>query len=58
MEARKSLIEIADNECIFWDNACTVVGFLPFQYLIYSFWTPNSITQMAWNEVSVKMDNS
>ncbi|OQY37222.1 MAG: hypothetical protein B6229_08810 [Spirochaetaceae bacterium 4572_7] len=45
---RLSLIEKSNNDCIFWDNGCTVYEDRPLQCRSYPFWAHNLINEDTW----------
>lgn len=48
---RISLIEKDNNDCIFWENGCTVYEARPLQCRSYPFWAHNLINQETWDNV-------
>ena len=49
---RLSLIEKSNNDCIFWDNGCTVYEDRPLQCRSYPFWAHNLINEDTWTRVT------
>lgn len=45
---RLSLIETPENDCIFWDNGCTVYEARPLQCRTYPFWAANLGSREEW----------
>ncbi|QEN06403.1 YkgJ family cysteine cluster protein [Thiospirochaeta perfilievii] len=48
---RLSLIEKPNNDCIFWDNGCTVYEARPLQCKSFPFWAHNLINEESWASV-------
>jgi Fe-S-cluster containining protein len=46
---RLSLREKADNDCIFWDGACTVYHSRPLQCRTFPFWASNLLSRERWD---------
>ncbi|MCG8452462.1 MAG: YkgJ family cysteine cluster protein [Spirochaetales bacterium] len=49
---RLSLLEKSNNDCIFWDEGCTVYEHRPLQCRTYPFWPAIMDSQEAWDEES------
>jgi len=52
---RKSLIEVAHGDCVFFDSdcrMCQVYEVRPCQCRTWPFWTSNLATPQAWQEVA------
>jgi Fe-S-cluster containining protein len=48
--SRISLVEKANNDCIFWENGgCKVYTFRPLQCRTYPFWRPYLESEEDWN---------
>lgn len=48
---RFSLVEKANDECVFWDAGCTVYAARPRQCRTFPFWPEHLRDRSAWNEV-------
>ena len=48
---RYSLIEKANNDCVFYDGGCTVYPVRPRQCRTYPFWPENLKSRHAWDEL-------
>lgn len=48
---RITLIEKSNNDCIFWDNGCTVYEDRPLQCRSFPFWAHNLIDEGTWSKV-------
>ncbi len=46
---RLSLVETAENDCIFWNNGCTVYKGRPLQCRTYPFWPAVLGSLEDWN---------
>ena len=49
-ETRLSLIEKPNNDCVFWDNGCTVYEARPLQCRSFPFWSSTVHSQESWDE--------
>ena len=46
---RLSLVETPENDCIFWDDGCTVYKARPLQCRTYPFWPANLSSRADWD---------
>ena len=49
---RISLIEKANNDCIFWEkDGCSVYRYRPMQCRSYPFWSGNLVSRHTWEQL-------
>lgn len=50
--SRLSLVDGADEACVFWDEGCTVYAARPRQCRTFPFWRENVASEEAWEETA------
>ncbi len=49
---RLTLVEKANNDCIFWDKGCTIYEARPLQCRSFPFWAHNLVNEESWKSVA------